>query len=149
MPTTGHHRRPATSTARSTTATPGGRLHVARHDHPQLPLQPDYHIDLILWREILGGVTDAIYVKPTASYRIADGFHVFARSSTRAPSTPRSTPSGAGAAGNPNLGVEINVGARYETEDGFFGQLEYGILFPLRRPREQQPDGSVVHQACP
>jgi hypothetical protein len=51
-----------------------------------------------------------------------------------------STPSAAlvtDAAGNTsvksdqNLGVEINVGARYETEDGFFGQLMWGILFPL------------------
>ena len=30
-----------------------------------------------------------------------------------------------------NLGIELNVGARYETEDGFFGQLQYGYLFPL------------------
>ena len=27
--------------------------------------------------------------------------------------------------------MEINGGARYETEDGFYGQLQYGILFPL------------------
>ena len=28
---------------------------------------PDYHVDLILWRRIIGQVTDAIYVKPTVA----------------------------------------------------------------------------------
>ena len=42
-----------------------------------------------------------------------------------------SSPGAEWAANNNSLGIEINGGARYETEDGFYGQLQYGILFPL------------------
>ena len=34
---------------------------------------PAYRVDLILWREILQGVTDAFYLKPTARYEFIDG----------------------------------------------------------------------------
>ena len=37
----------------------------------------DYRVDMILWREMLGGVTDAMYVKPTLSYELAPGFDLF------------------------------------------------------------------------
>ena len=95
-----------------------------------------YQVDMILFRELLGGVTDALYVKPGASYRIADGFNVFAAVIYSRAIYPESTPSahvvnGAGVADG-NLGLEINAGARYETEDGFFGELRWGILFPLQ-----------------
>lgn len=96
----------------------------------------DYRIDMILFREILGGVTDAFYVKPTVNYRIADGFNAFGSviysRAINAESTPsaRILPDGTIQA-DANLGFEINLGARYETEDGFFGELRWGILFPF------------------
>jgi len=87
----------------------------------------DYRIDLILWRELLGGITDAFYFKPSINYEVADGFNLFGAiiysRSIFAESTPSTTSNA--------LGLELNVGARYETEDGFFAQLAYGILFPL------------------
>ncbi len=96
----------------------------------------DYRVDMILFREILGGVTDAFYVKPTVSYRIADGFTAFgsfiysrALYAESTPSARRLTDGTIQA--DANLGAEINLGARYETEDGFFGELRWGILFPL------------------
>jgi uncharacterized protein (TIGR04551 family) len=93
---------------------------------------PSFRPDLILFREIIGGVTDALYIKPNASYRVADGFNVFAAVIYSRAIFASSTPSaGPGKPGDANLGIEINAGARYETEDGFFGQLEWGILFPL------------------
>ena len=96
----------------------------------------DYRIDMILFREILGGVTDAFYVKPTVTYRIADGFHAFGSviysRAIYAESTPSATLQSDGTIkADANLGFEINLGARYETEDGFFGELRWGILFPL------------------
>ena len=92
----------------------------------------DYRPDLILYREILGGVTDSIYFKPKASYRIADGFNVFGGLIYSRAIYAESTPSAQDPLRmDPNLGVEINLGARYETEDGFYGQLQWGILFPL------------------
>ena len=94
-----------------------------------------YRVDMILFRELLGGITDAIYVKPQASYRVADGFNVFAALIYSRAIYAESTPSARFVMGqivaDANLGIEINAGARYETEDGFFGELRWGILFPL------------------
>ncbi len=39
---------------------------------------PSFRPDMILFRELIGGVTDALYFKPNASYKIADGFNIFA-----------------------------------------------------------------------
>jgi uncharacterized protein (TIGR04551 family) len=98
----------------------------------------DYRIDMILWREILGSVTDAIYAKPTASYQIAEGFDIFAAIIYSRAVYPESTPSSSEA----SLGVEINAGAKYETEDGFFAQVGWGILFPLGGLADTRPEGT-------
>ena len=86
---------------------------------------------MILYREILGGVTDSLYFKPKAKYRITQGFEAFASAIYSRTLFPESAPGAAYNLSNASLGVEINGGARYETEDGFYGQLQYGILFPL------------------
>lgn len=91
----------------------------------------DYRVDMILYREILGGVTDSIYFKPKAKYRITQGFEAFASAIYSRALFKESTPGALYTGSNESLGVEINGGARYETEDGFYGQLQYGILFPL------------------
>ncbi|RKH35615.1 TIGR04551 family protein [Corallococcus sicarius] len=87
----------------------------------------DYRVDLILWRSILNGVTDAFYVKPGLKYSIAEGFDVFGSviysQAFYAESTPSSVSRG--------LGLEADIGARYITEDGFLAGIDYGILFPL------------------
>jgi uncharacterized protein (TIGR04551 family) len=107
----------------------------------------DYRIDMILFREILGGVTDAFYVKPTVKYRIADGFTAWGSVIYSRAIYMESTPSyhllaDGTHAGDPNLGFEINLGARYETEDGFFGELRWGILFPLPGFADPRPNAA-------
>jgi uncharacterized protein (TIGR04551 family) len=87
----------------------------------------DYHVDMILWRQLLGGVTNAIYIKPSIKYDLTDGFNLFAGLIYSRAVFAQGTPSGSSAA----LGVELNAGVRYETEDGFFAQFMYGVLFPL------------------
>ncbi|MBJ6759538.1 TIGR04551 family protein [Myxococcaceae bacterium JPH2] len=87
----------------------------------------DYRVDMILWRELLGGVTDAFYVKPTLRYSVAEGFDVFGSVIYSQAFYAESTPS----AVNHALGLEVDVGARYETEDGFVAGISYGILFPM------------------
>ncbi len=100
----------------------------------------DYRIDLILWREIFNGITDAIYVRPAATYTIAEGFDVFAAVIYSRAIFPESTPSSASAADmDANLGIEINAGAQYVTDDGFFAGVQYGILFPLAGLRNTAP----------
>jgi uncharacterized protein (TIGR04551 family) len=92
---------------------------------------PDYRVDMILYREILGGITDSLYFKPRARYRITQGLEVFAAGIYSRAIFAESTPSALYGNTDPSLGIELNAGVRYETEDGFFGQLQYGILFPL------------------
>ncbi len=93
----------------------------------------DYRVDMILWREILGGVTDALYFKPNASYRIAEGFDLMGAVIYSRSIYEESVPAYTGPGSHPDqsLGIEINVGARYETEDGFIAGVNWGILFPL------------------
>lgn len=87
----------------------------------------DYRVDMILWREILGPVTDTVYVKPGATYQVGDGILLFGDVIYSRAIYEQSTPSG----DDPNLGVELNLGARYQTDDGFFAQLRWGVLFPM------------------
>ncbi len=87
----------------------------------------DYRIDLILWREIIGGITDALYVKPSVRYNFSDALGLFGSVIYSKTLKPESTPSGT----STQLGVEIDAGVRYETDDGFWVQLAYGVLFPF------------------
>jgi uncharacterized protein (TIGR04551 family) len=91
---------------------------------------PDYRIDRILFREIIGRVTDAYYFRPHLRWRMFDqpfGSLAFTASgvasfAVEATSTP----------GNRNpLGVELDPAITYQSRDGFVAALEYGVLFPL------------------
>ena len=97
----------------------------------------DYPVDMLLFREILGGVTDAFYLKPKVKYRIVDGFDIFGAAIYSRAIYKESTPSEK----NAGLGIEFNVGARYESDDGFFAQLAWGILFPLAGFEDRNNDG--------
>jgi uncharacterized protein (TIGR04551 family) len=87
---------------------------------------PNYRVDLILWRRIIGTITDAVYVRPMVRYRIGPMLtvegSVVASFALEANSTP---------AGKSPLGVETDVGLLYEQEHGFFARLDYGLLLPL------------------
>ncbi len=91
---------------------------------------PDYRIDRILFREIIGTVTDAVYLKPHVRVdpiRFSRGalelslFSVFSFAVE-----PTSTPSG-----NRPLGVEIDPTIAYRSDFGFQAALEQGTLIPL------------------
>ncbi len=91
---------------------------------------PDYRVDRILFRELIGTVTDAFYLKPHIQYRISGGrrgaltaevaaiasFAVFAES------TP---------GGKQPLGIEIDPTLRYDSRVGFLAALEQATLVPL------------------
>jgi uncharacterized protein (TIGR04551 family) len=103
----------------------------------------DYRPDLILFREILGGITDAIYLKPTLAYSIAEGFDIFGAVIGSGAAYEQSTPSGTSRL----LGLELNAGARYETEDGFIASLQYGVLFPQEGLANLGPDAAELETA--
>jgi uncharacterized protein (TIGR04551 family) len=92
---------------------------------------PNYHVDEIFWRQIMGTVTNAIYVRPKAAYWFDLG-------QTRAvglqggvtysvAQVPVSTP------GNSiNYGAEFDAGINYRnTGEGIYGGVTWGIFFPL------------------
>ncbi|WNG29863.1 TIGR04551 family protein [Cystobacter fuscus] len=86
-----------------------------------------YRVDNILFRELIGTVTDAFYAKPTLRYTLTQGFDVFGSAVYSQAIYPQSTPSFT----DRPLGLETNLGARYETEDGFVARVDWSVLFPL------------------
>jgi len=90
---------------------------------------PDYHVDQILFREIIGTITDAIYVKPHARATLLEvgtgRLELAAALVASWAVQPTSTPSGQRA-----LGVELDPELRYASRDGFAATLDYGLLLP-------------------
>jgi uncharacterized protein (TIGR04551 family) len=88
---------------------------------------PDYHVDLILFRRILGAVQNAAYVKPGISYEIMEGLTARADLLYAAAANPVAYP------GNSvNLGLELDAQLTYKVErHGLYFGLAYGVLFPF------------------
>lgn len=90
---------------------------------------PDYRIDRILFREIIGTVTDAVYVRPHARATLASG-----RPGTLSASLAAIWSWAVYAESTPGqkhpLGVELDPTLLYQAKDGFSFALEHGILFP-------------------
>ena len=86
----------------------------------------DYVVDMILFREVLGTVTDAFYVKPHISYLFTPDLGVRAdviySQAIFASSTPGQQ--------NP-LGLELDTKAWYATDDGFYFMPQFGVLLPF------------------
>jgi uncharacterized protein (TIGR04551 family) len=90
---------------------------------------PDYHVDLILWRRIIGQVTDAIYVRPSlrAGPFGSAWHHLTVEAAViESQSVFVTTPPGQ----DRYLGVELDLLARYRYEAGFEVGLGYGLFFP-------------------
>ena len=92
---------------------------------------PDYRIDRILFREIIGTVTDATYLRPHARVRLARiGPHGELTGSVAGIASwavyAQSTPGQ-----RRPLGVEIDPTLTYGHRDGFAVALEHAVLFPL------------------
>ncbi len=86
-----------------------------------------YRVDQILWRQIVGGVTEAFYVKPTFRWDILEGVGLNAQlvysQALYAASTPSQTKA--------PLGFEMDLGFSYASDDGFAAWVNYGFLVPL------------------
>ena len=91
---------------------------------------PDYRVDRILFREIIGTVTDAVYVRPHVRLRLLDfgtarldahvaGILSFANETASTPG------------GHKPLGAEVDATIGYHSDDGFAAVFEYAVLFPL------------------
>ena len=83
-----------------------------------------------MFREIIGTVTDAVYIRPHVqldlvhrpSYRLQFTTAGVASFACYATSTP---------GGKRPLGIEIDPSLVYTQKGGFLSALDYGVLFPL------------------
>lgn len=96
---------------------------------------PDYHIDQILWRRIIGTVTDAFYARPSARWEVLRDLWIEGALIGSSALEGASTPSG-----ESPLGVELNVGLSYRLEVGFEASATYAVLFPLSGLRNVRLD---------
>jgi uncharacterized protein (TIGR04551 family) len=86
---------------------------------------PDFEVDLILFRELLGTVTNATYIRPRLEYEFTDKIALRVQSVISFANRPVATP------GNSSMyGIEFDGDLSY-TNGGFFGGVAYGVLFPL------------------
>lgn len=87
---------------------------------------PNYHIDEILWRRIVGAFTDGIYFKsgfkyyPFSSLKFDLNF-IYSRVLYAESAPGLAKP----------LGFEIDGNITYFSKDGFEAIFKYGVLFPL------------------
>lgn len=86
---------------------------------------PDYEIDLILFRELLGGVSNAVYFRPWMSYQLTRSITFRAQNVTAAALRPVATP------GNSEMwGIELDGDLGYSS-NGFHAGIAYGLFLPL------------------
>ena len=91
---------------------------------------PDFRIDQILFREIIGTVTDAVYLRPHLRWTIADwgpgrvtaSLATVASWAMKASSTPGQ---------RRPLGLEFNPSLRYESFGTFTLALDHALLIPF------------------
>ena len=91
---------------------------------------PDYRVDRILFAEIIGTVTDAIYVRPWIQARLL----ALTSSSLKARVSgtySRAIYASSTPGNSAELGFELNASLRWESRDGFDVLLEYGALLPF------------------
>ncbi len=86
---------------------------------------PNYHVDLILWRQILGAVSDAVYLRPALlgrpHARLELELALVHSRAVQASSTP---------SGEPTLGTELDLALEWVIWHGLVGRAQYGLLLP-------------------
>ena len=104
----------------------GQQFNANDHTISNFKFSPDYRVDMVLFREVLGTVSDAFYVRPHVGYNFTETFgirgDVISSFSNFASSTT----------GNSKvLGLELDASLFYHTEDGFYLNAQYGFLIPF------------------
>jgi uncharacterized protein (TIGR04551 family) len=89
----------------------------------------DYRIDRILFREIIGTVTDAVYVRPHARLRLTRAKSAQLSATTDVIAS-RAVDASSTLSGKAPLGIEIDPSLIFET-NGFLAALDYAVLFPM------------------
>ena len=147
--------------------TPAGNIHISNANLlgdpmvstkdtklSQFIFNREYKVDMILFRHLMGAVTNAGYVKPFLSYDLTSSISFKVANITSFAIKPVSTP------GNERMyGTEFNGDLGYAS-GGFYAGISYGVLFPfaaLNHPAdeiggttfgydpENQGDASTAH----
>jgi uncharacterized protein (TIGR04551 family) len=124
--------------------TPQGNTHIAYanllggpgdNKLSQFIFNRDFKVDMILFRHLIGAVTNAGYVKPFLSYELTKSIGFRVANITSFALKPVATP------GNETMyGTEFNADIGYTT-GGFYGGVAYGVLFPfgaLSHPQDEE-----------
>jgi len=127
---------------------------VGDHSINDFKFSPEYHVDEIFFRHILGTVTNAIYFKPQIAYWFdlqqtrqlgLMGAVIYSMAQV-----PVSTPGNA-----LSYGIEMNVGVNYRnTGDGFYAGVVWAVFWPfaaLDRPVDiwgAQPAGDAANASA-
>ena len=100
---------------------------------------PAYNVDLLLFREILGTVSNAVYFKPWAAFYFFDNF------SARVDIEYALAARKASTLGNKwSYGVELDGALRYhDAQEPIFFQVQYGVMFPLGAFNRINAEGST------
>lgn len=107
----------------------------------------DYIVDMILFREIIGAVTNATYFKPWAQFEFPTALQRDTIGLNLSAIYSRAVEAEATPSGEAPLGLEFNALAYYKEEGKFQADIGYGLLVPLAafdeaagRPRLFYPD---------
>jgi len=91
----------------------------------QFTFNRDYKVDMILWRHLVGAVTNAGYVKPFIHYDVTKSITFKVANITSFALRPVATP------GNSKMyGTEFDTDLGYQS-GGLFVGVSYGVLFPF------------------
>lgn len=102
----------------------------------------DYHVDLILFRELVGTVSNAIYIKPWIQYDLLESLGGRLDIIYSLAHKPVAFPGN-----DPNLGLEFDLHIYYKNvEEGFYAGLQYGVLIPFAGlDRPESIDGETLY----
>ena len=103
----------------------------------QFMFNRDYQVDMILWRHLVGAVTNAAYAKPFLSYDLTKSITFKVANVTSFALKPVATP-----------GNSVMYGTEFDGDLGYYGNhiyigLSYGVLFPLGAMAHNPNDTSV------
>jgi uncharacterized protein (TIGR04551 family) len=94
---------------------------------------PNYRVDLIFWRRMVGQVTDAFYAKAGGHIDLTPRLRLWT-SVIYSRALEATTPPG----GVADLGVEIDAGIRYDYDPGFQFRMTFGVFFPFAGLRNNE-----------
>jgi len=105
---------------------PGGPNATSANVISNFRFHPNFQVDQILFKNVIGTVTDAYYIRPHIDYFFAENFglegDIMAAFANNADATPGKSPF---------LGMEFDARFFYQSTDGFFVSSIFGVMVPF------------------